>query len=85
MAFKHKTETKRWVPGTPPLQGQPSVSGDLKFYFYQHMVHISSGKGPRRYSSYYIRQINRFDEILHDLQKTNATANSAAASSTVAH
>lgn len=70
ISFKHKAQTKRWQTTSTPAQPQPQplATGDLRFFFQQDMVHISSDKGPRRYSTYYIRQISKFDEILQDLK-----------------
>jgi translation initiation factor 3 subunit L len=70
LCIKHKTYAQRWQSGTPPLDGPFSASTDVRFFIDNDMVCIASGRGPRRYSDYYIRHINRLDDLVHELSRS---------------
>jgi len=66
LCFKHKTHNLIWTGGNP-LNGKLASSSDVDFYIDQDMIHIVDSKVTRRYGEFFIRHINKFEEIIKDL------------------
>jgi translation initiation factor 3 subunit L len=66
LCFKHKTHNLIWTGGNP-LNGKHASSSDVDFYIDQDMIHIVDSKVTRRYGEFFIRHINKFEEIIKDL------------------
>eukprot|EP01117_Protostelium_nocturnum_P000431 TRINITY_DN1049_c0_g1_i1.p1 TRINITY_DN1049_c0_g1~~TRINITY_DN1049_c0_g1_i1.p1 ORF type:complete len:607 (-),score=228.50 TRINITY_DN1049_c0_g1_i1:187-2007(-) len=64
MCYKHKSKAV----------GEQAFSSDIDFFVDQDMVHIIDTKTQRRYSEFFLRHINKFDEIIADLDKNSATS-----------
>jgi len=73
--FKHKTHNLVWGSPGSPLSGKVLSSSDVDFFVDLDMVHIVDSKVVRRYGDYFIRNINKFEEILKDIP--GATSNAA--------
>jgi len=65
MSYKHKTRNLVWNGGSP-VSGK-WTSSDVDFYVEKDMVHIVDAKVTRRYGEYFIRNINKFEEIIRDI------------------
>eukprot|EP01112_Ceratiomyxa_fruticulosa_P003280 TRINITY_DN1364_c0_g1_i2.p1 TRINITY_DN1364_c0_g1~~TRINITY_DN1364_c0_g1_i2.p1 ORF type:complete len:639 (+),score=130.75 TRINITY_DN1364_c0_g1_i2:186-2102(+) len=69
--FKHKSHNLVWSPVqntyTPPLSGRVLSSSDVDFYVDTDMVTIVDSKVVRRYGDFFIRHINKFEDILKDV------------------
>jgi len=65
--YKHKTRNLVWNGGAP-LNGEWSSSSDVDFFIEKDMVHIFDAKVQRRYSEFFIRNINKFEEIITDVE-----------------
>jgi len=68
MCYKHKARSLIWDMGSP-LAGEWTSTSDIDFYVDKDMVHIQDSKVTRRYTEFFIRHINRFDEIINSIQK----------------
>jgi translation initiation factor 3 subunit L len=66
LCFKHKTRNLVWN-GVNPLNGKTVSSSDVDFYLDKDMVHIADTKVIRRYGEFFIRHINKFEEIIRDI------------------
>jgi translation initiation factor 3 subunit L len=66
ICFKHKTHNLIWTGGSS-LNGKLASSSDVDFYIDQDMIHIVDSKITRRYGEFFIRHINKFEEIIKDL------------------
>jgi translation initiation factor 3 subunit L len=77
LCYNHKTRGLAWqssaagdAPATNPataLGGKMTSFSDIAFYVEGGMIHISDTKAPRRYGDYFIRNANKFDDIVADL------------------
>jgi len=63
LCFKHKQRNMVWVKGTDALEGEFQSSPETDFYINNDMIHIADTKIARRYGDFFIRQINKIDEI----------------------
>lgn len=63
LCYKHKTRNLVWNGG-PPLGGEWMSSSDIDFHVDKDMVHIADTKMARRYGEYFIRNINKFEEVI---------------------
>jgi len=70
--YKHKTRNLVWNGGSP-LNGEWSSSSDVDFYIEKDMIHIYDAKVQRRYSEFFIRNINKFEEIITDVESDKKT------------
>lgn len=61
--YKHKQRNLVWTKGTDALGGEFQSSSEVDFYIDQDMIHIADTKVERRYGDFFIRQINKFDEL----------------------
>jgi len=50
--------------GGPPISGKTAFSSDVDFYIDLDMVHIADTRVTRRYGEFFIRHINKFEEII---------------------
>jgi translation initiation factor 3 subunit L len=66
LCFKHKTRNLIGSGGSP-LNGKWASSSDVDFYIDKDMIHIVDTKVTRRYGEFFIRHINKFEEIIHDI------------------
>jgi len=66
LCFKHKIRNLIWTGGNP-LNGKLASSSDVDFYIEQGMIHIIDSKVTRRYGEFFIRHINKFEEIIKDI------------------
>eukprot|EP01113_Clastostelium_recurvatum_P005661 TRINITY_DN1252_c0_g1_i2.p1 TRINITY_DN1252_c0_g1~~TRINITY_DN1252_c0_g1_i2.p1 ORF type:complete len:658 (-),score=213.62 TRINITY_DN1252_c0_g1_i2:83-2056(-) len=70
------------VGSTPVSSGKVLSSSDVDFYVDgADMVHILDSKVVRRYGEFFIRNVNKFEEILKDIKSNTAAAAIAAAPS----
>jgi len=81
--FKHKSHNLVWSPVqgvyTPPLSGRVLSSSDVDFYAdAEDMVTIVDSKVIRRYGDFFIRHINKFDELLKDVSNASPTTTTTA-------
>lgn len=79
LCYNHKTRGLAWQSsagtegasapssGTSALGGKMTSFSDIAFYVEGGMIHISDTKAPRRYGDYFIRNANKFDDIIVDL------------------
>jgi len=68
LCYKHKTRNVVWNAGSPS-NGEWASSSDVDFYLEGDMVHITDTKVTRRYTEFFLRHINKFDEIIADVTK----------------
>ncbi|RKP34077.1 RNA polymerase I-associated factor PAF67-domain-containing protein [Dimargaris cristalligena] len=73
LLFKLRSRQKKWVEGTL-LEGEYAPSSDLDFYLRQDMIHIAESKVGRRYADWFIRNINKLDDIMVNLQNSKAAS-----------
>jgi len=66
ICVKHKTRALIWNGG-PVSSGQWASSSDVDFYIDQDMIHIGTSKVTRRYGEYFLKQIQKLEEILADI------------------
>ncbi|PRP79576.1 hypothetical protein PROFUN_12837 [Planoprotostelium fungivorum] len=69
ICYKHKCRTLVYNGGAP-ASGEKASSSDIDFFVDGDMIHIIDSKTQRRYSEFFLRHINKFDEIISDLEKT---------------
>jgi len=68
VCYKHKSKALVYNRGAP-ASGELVSSSDIDFFVDQEMVHIVDSKTQRKYSEFFLRHINKFDEIINDLEK----------------
>jgi translation initiation factor 3 subunit L len=66
VCVKHKTRALIWNGG-PVSLGQWASSSDVDFYIDQDMIHIGIPKVTRRYGEYFLKQIQKLEEIIADI------------------
>lgn len=64
--LKHKTHSLVWAAG-PPLSGSSVSVTDVDFYVDAEMAHVADLALTRRHSEYFIKQINKLEEIICNL------------------
>ena len=75
LALKHKSTEQVWNGGASATDGDWASSSDVDFYIEGDMVHVADQKPVKKYADWFIKHINKFDEIITDLQKSrNLTA-----------
>ncbi|KAJ1929631.1 hypothetical protein IWQ60_001008 [Tieghemiomyces parasiticus] len=77
LLFKLRSRQKKWETGTL-LEGEFTAASDLDFYLTQDVIHIAESKVGRRYADWFIRNINRLDDLMSHLQTTQTNSNQAA-------
>jgi len=65
--LKHKTHSLVWSGGAP-LSGCSVSVTDVDFYVEHEMAHVADSALTRRHSDYFIKQINKLEEIICNLQ-----------------
>jgi translation initiation factor 3 subunit L len=70
LCFKHKTRGTVWTGGSP-LSGEMISSYDVDFYLDKDMIHISDTKVQKGYADFFIRHINKFTEIMAEVDKSS--------------
>eukprot|EP01114_Cavostelium_apophysatum_P002399 TRINITY_DN1213_c0_g1_i2.p1 TRINITY_DN1213_c0_g1~~TRINITY_DN1213_c0_g1_i2.p1 ORF type:complete len:130 (-),score=51.24 TRINITY_DN1213_c0_g1_i2:79-468(-) len=73
LCYKHKMRGLQWNSGSP-LGGEMTTSSDVDFFVDKDMIHIHDTKVQRKYSEFFIRHINKFEQIITDLSQPNKTA-----------
>ncbi|KAI9204267.1 RNA polymerase I-associated factor PAF67-domain-containing protein [Polychytrium aggregatum] len=68
MVYKHQTRQRRWESGSL-AEGQFVTTSDLDFYVNQDMVHIADTKVGRRVAEWFVRHINKFEDIVGNMEK----------------
>merc|ERR1712087_37525 len=64
--LKHKTHSLVWAGGAPLTGCSVSVT-DVDFYVDHEMAHVADSALTRRHSEYFIKQINKLEEIICNL------------------
>jgi len=65
---KHKNSNLIRAIG-PATSGDRSTSSDIDFYLDKGMIHVVGTKIVKRYGEFFIRHINKFDDIIRDIRK----------------
>ena len=68
LALKHKSTELVWNGGSSATGGEWASSSDVDFYIEGDMVKVASQKPVRKYGDYFIKHINKFEEIITDFQ-----------------
>ncbi|KAI8981055.1 RNA polymerase I-associated factor PAF67-domain-containing protein [Pilobolus umbonatus] len=71
LIFKQKSRQYKWVEGNL-LEGEYLSTSDLDFCLKQDVVHIAESKVGRRYGDWFLRNINRCEDILANLELSKA-------------
>jgi len=66
--LKHKSRALVWVNG-PPLNGALASSAEVDFYVEDGMAHVADSSLTRRHTDFFIKQINKLEEIIVNLQR----------------
>lgn len=66
--FKHKTRQRKWESGSL-MGGEYGQTTDVDFYLKQDMIHIIESKSGHRVADWYIKNINRFEDIISNMRK----------------
>ncbi|KAL1931987.1 hypothetical protein VTP01DRAFT_9043 [Rhizomucor pusillus] len=68
LVFKQKSRQWKWVSGDL-LEGEYLPTSDLDFCLKQDVVHIAESKVGRRYADWFLRNINRCEDIVVQLEQ----------------
>ncbi|CAO3653912.1 unnamed protein product [Cunninghamella echinulata] len=68
LVFKQKSRQLKWSNGDV-LQGEYMPTSDLNFCLKQDVVHIAESKVGRRYADWFLRNINRCEDIVASLEQ----------------
>jgi len=68
LCYKHKMKTQLWSGSGGPLNAKWSTSSDLDFHIDKDMIHVADTKISRKYGEYFIRQINKLEDVLRPFQ-----------------
>lgn len=71
LIFKQKSRQYKWVNGNL-LDGEYLPTSDLDFCLKQDVVHIAESKVGRRYADWFLRNINRCEDILANMELNKA-------------
>lgn len=72
LCFKHKQRNLVWSKGTDALEGEFQSSPETDFYINNDMIHIADTKIARRYGDFFIRQINKIEELNRSSKLTSS-------------
>ena len=75
LLFKHKTRNLVWNAQGTAASGAYHSSSDVDFYIIDDMIHIGDTKVARKYGEYFVRQINKFDDVCNAITKRGASQN----------
>ena len=64
--LKHKTHSLVWTGGAP-LSGTAVSVTDVDFFVDGEMAHVAESKPTRRHSEFFVKQINKLEEIICNL------------------
>ncbi|KAG9304643.1 hypothetical protein G9A89_020207 [Geosiphon pyriformis] len=70
LIFKQKSRQQKWSNGTL-LEGEYVTTSDLDFCLKKDMIHIAESKIGRRYGDWFLRNINKFQDIIAGLELRN--------------
>ncbi|KAJ3008534.1 hypothetical protein HKX48_008485 [Thoreauomyces humboldtii] len=68
LVFKHKTRQRRYESGSV-LEGDFGPTTDLDFYLKQDLIYIAESKQGRRVGDWFIRHINKFEDIVANMER----------------
>ncbi|KAJ3043764.1 hypothetical protein HDV00_004170 [Rhizophlyctis rosea] len=68
LVFKHKTRQRRWENGSV-IEGEFGPTSDLDFHLKQDLVYIAESKVGRRVGDWFIRHINKFEDIVANMER----------------
>ena len=66
--LKHKTHSLVWTGGAP-LSGQVASSADIDFFVDNEMAHVADMNLTRQHSEFFIKQINKLEQIICNLKE----------------
>lgn len=69
LCFKHKMKNVVWTKGTSGLEGKFQSGSELDFFIDNDMIHIADTMVSHRYGDFFIRKINKFDELNRRLKQ----------------
>lgn len=64
--LKYKTHGLVWTGGAP-ISGEVASSADVDFYVNNDMAHVADSNLTRRHSDFFVKQINKLEEIICNL------------------
>jgi len=67
--FVHKNRQLQWSTGMRPNEGTWTSSTNLDFYIDGEMIHVIDSAVTKRYAEVFLRNCNKLEEIIADLQK----------------
>jgi translation initiation factor 3 subunit L len=70
LIVKQKSRQQKWTSGTL-LEGEYVTTSDLDFCLKQDMIHIAESKVGRRYGDWFLRHINKFQDIIAGMDLRN--------------
>tara|TARA_B110001452_G_scaffold266064_1_gene272008 strand:- start:217 stop:633 length:417 start_codon:yes stop_codon:yes gene_type:complete len=65
--LKHKAHSLVWTGGSP-LSGQWASCADVEFYVDGEMAHVADTSLTRRHMDFFVKQINKLEEIICNLK-----------------
>ena len=65
--LKHKAHSLVWTGGEP-LSGQWASCADVEFYVDHEMAHVADFSTTRRHMDFFVKQINKLEEIVSNLK-----------------
>jgi len=69
--FVHKNRQLQWSNDKRPNDGIWASSTNLDFYIEEEMIHVIDNTVTKRYGEIFLRNCDKFDELINDLQKPN--------------
>jgi translation initiation factor 3 subunit L len=67
--FVHKNRQLQWSNGMKPNEGTLTSSTNLDFYIDEEMIHVIDSAVTKRYAEVFLRNCDKLEEIIADLQK----------------
>jgi len=67
--FVHKNRQLQWSNEKRPNEGVWVSSTNLEFYIDGEMIHVMDNTVTKRYGEIFLRNCDKFDELINDLQK----------------
>jgi len=67
--FVHKNRQLQWSNDMRPNQGNWTPSTNLEFYIDGEMIHVIDNTVTKRYAEIFLRNCDKFEELINDLQK----------------
>jgi translation initiation factor 3 subunit L len=71
MCLKHHSRSRTWKGGAP-LSGEWQSAQEVAFYINRDDVHLSTSKATKKYSSYFMRQTLKLEDLIDDLKVRKA-------------